>query len=183
MKRLTSCCLALLVLALCACSGSPKASPRPSPSGPEPNAWVVVTEAPIIDTASGKRAGTAYPGFGLALHNAENGKAEFSLTFMDDTGDKVKEVKTYSIDTSYMAKKYVEPQAVIEIISADMIRINPNAAIQNDKGEVLLRFTDAIGPFRYIQKTDKGYMFTIDINVVFVKAGDAVVIPMKTPKS
>ena len=177
------CCLPLLVALLCACSINKTASVKPLPTLPGPNAFVVVGQAPVIDATTGKRAGTAYPGFALALHNAVNGKAEFSMAFLNDSGDQVREVKAYWIDTKYMQKQYIKPQAAIMMISTDMIRVHKNAAISNDRGEVLLRFADAIGPFLYIQKTDKGYMFTVDINVVFVKACDADLLLIKMPKN
>lgn len=151
-------------------------TPAGTPSGETPNVWVVTKDATVIDAATGKEAGTAYAGFMIRLENESGGKASFTMTLLDEKGENIKETKTYTIGTSYMEKRYVEPQAVIMIISVDMIDLKPNAVLCNDKGEKLLSFQDAVGPFRFIQKSGKGYMFTIDFNVVFVKEADATLI-------
>ena len=188
--------LAVLLLAACAPTNNtppadeqkqpgeqtpaPAESPAESPAGDgqEPNAWVVVKEAPIVDAQTGDTAGTAFPGFAISLMNEADGKASFSINFMDDKGENIKAEKKYTIDTADMEKKFVEMQAVIQIISVDMIRIKPGAPIYNDKDDKLLFFNEEIGPFRYIQKGDKGYMFTLDMNVVFVREADAELIPV-----
>lgn len=191
--------IALLITLLVLFAAFAGCAPKPAPAPPEtasgnpqtpvqtgstppdaqtPNVWVVAREAPVMDADTGKQAGTAYPGFAIALANEKDGKAMFSIAFLDEKGENVKTVKNYAIETSSMEKKYVEPQAVIEIISADMIKVKPNGVFYNDKDERLLNFTEEIGPFRYIQKTDKGYMLAIDSNVVFIREQDAEFIPI-----
>lgn len=185
----------LLAAALAGCapaasSPAPTASPSgpegglpatPSPSGSEapgsPNVWVVTGEAPVTDE-QGATVGTAYPGFAVNLLNEKDGKAVFTFSEMDDKGQTVKGEKTFSIDTKYMEKKYLEPQAVILIISTDMIKLNPGGALYNDAGEKLITFNDGLGPFFFIQKTDAGYMFTLDFNVVYAPEKDVAFIKL-----
>jgi len=157
---------------------NPETPPAPTGTANEPNVWVVSKEAPVIDADTGKQAGTAYPGFMVSLPNTAGNKAQFSMKFLDEKGEEVKTVKNYFIDTSNMEKKYVEPQAVIEIISLDMIEVKPNGVFYNDKGEKLLSFSEKTGPFRFIQKGQNGYMMTIDFNLVFVKEADVNFIPL-----
>ncbi|MHB1315045.1 MAG: hypothetical protein ACYCX2_06085 [Christensenellales bacterium] len=190
MKRVTCWILVLLLIAVLAgCAGTqgggqtkaPVSSATPAGTGAPsetnaPNVWRVTKDAPVMDAATGKQAGTAFAGFAVSIENVSGNKASFEMALLDDKGENVKETRTYTIDTSYMELTYVEPQAVIMIISLDMIELKPNAILYNDKGEKLLSFTDAVGPFRFIQLSDKGYMFTIDFNVVFVKESDATFI-------
>lgn len=150
----------------------PSDSIQPSESAPEPNVWVVKEEAPVMDADSGKEAGRAYAGFMLSIENEKNGKAGFSLSFMDEKGEKTAAVRNYAIDTKFMEKKYVEPQAVILLISVDMIKLKAGGSLYNEKGDKLITFKDATGPFHFIQKTENGYMFTIDFNVVYAKEAD-----------
>ena len=117
-------CLALVLAGLllwagCALqSGAPVASsppmatapsgqlpPQPSasesdPAAEEANAWVVTSDAPVINTATGKQEGTAYPGFGVSISQVSDGKGTFRMTSMDDKGENVKETKTFAIDTN-----------------------------------------------------------------------------------
>lgn len=186
----------ILVVALVGCSsGAPAASgsaPLQSPAGPDggleatqpqseapgsPNVWVVVKKAPVLD-GQGNAVGTAYPGFAVLLQNEKDGKATFTVTEMDDKGQSVKDKKEFSIDTSYMQKEYVEPQAVILIISVDMIKVNPGGSLYNEAGEKLITFNDGVGPFNYIQLSDKGYMFTLDSNVVYAPEEDVTLIKL-----
>jgi hypothetical protein len=156
----------------------PEESPAASPASaaPEvpgsPNAWVVTKDAPVTDADTGKQAGTAYPGFAVPVQTTAGGKAGFDMKFLDDKGEKFTVEKHYYIDTSYMEEKYVEPKAVIEMISKDMIEVKANGVFYNDKGEKLLSFSEKVGPFRYIQKPENGYMLTIAMNVVYVKEED-----------
>ena len=119
-----------------------------------------------MDAATGKQIGAAYTGFTLNINSRDGDKAFFEISVLDDKGENVKEVKTFTIDTSYLEKAYAEPQAVILLISVDMIELKPGAVLYNSEGKALLAFSEAIGPFRFIQKGDFGYMFTMDTNVV-----------------
>ena len=171
MKRRISLLVTVLVLAAalagCSPTGPDGGLPATSqPDGQAPNVWVVAKDAPVLDV-QGSTVGTAYPGFAVLLQNEKAGKAVFTFAEMDDKGQNVKAQKEFSIDTSYMEKKYAEPQAVIEIISVDMIKVKPGGTLYNGAGEKLITFKDGLGPFYFIQKSDNGYMFTLDFNVVF----------------
>lgn len=168
-------------------SVQPSASAQPSESGQtsagaqEPNVWVVRQEAPVMDADTGKEAGRAYPGFMLSIQNENKGLAGFSLNFLDEKGQNVSQTKKYTIDTKYMQKEYVEPQATILIISIDMIKLKAGGSFYDGNGQKLITFNDATGPFHFIQKTEKGYMMTIDFNVVYAKEGDVDLIPVPNP--
>jgi hypothetical protein len=169
----------LLVVALAGCNSSaPAASSAPAssqPDGQEPNVWVVTAEAPVTDEM-GAAAGTAYPGFAVNIQSEKDGKATFAVAEMDDKGENMKNLKVFSMDTKYMEKQYVEPQAVILIISTDMIKVNPGGALYNEAGDKLITFDSGVGPFYFIQKSDQGYMFTLDSNVVFAPENDVTII-------
>jgi hypothetical protein len=150
--------------------GEPTESPS-APNGQDPNAWVVQEEAPVLD-GTGAAVGRAYPGFAVTLENEEEGNAAFTVSNLDETGQNVQEEKQFFIDTKYMQEQYVEPKAVILMISEDMIKLNPGASLYSEAGDKLITFDGGIGPIFYIQKTDQGYMFTLDFNVVYAEEGD-----------
>ncbi len=183
MRKITFIFTVLMVIAVCdACAGPGAADNTPPSAGAgEPNAWVVTSEAPVKYADTGEDAGIAFGGFCLSLHSVSGDAAQFSINFFDENGENIKETKTYAIDIKHMEKKYVEPKAVIEMISIDMIELKPNAVLYDENGAKLISFNDPAGPFRFIQKTDKGYMFTIDMNIVFAKENDVNYIPVKIP--
>ncbi len=196
MKKIIAIALAVLaVFAFAGCSNTgnapstgstqPSATIQPSAQvagDQEPNVWVVKDEAPVMDADTGKEAGRAFSGFALSLQSEKDGKAGFSINFLEKEGESVAQTKNYTIDTKYMEKKYVEPQATILIISVDMITIKAGGSLYDEKGNKLITFTDATGPFHFIQKTENGYMFTIDFNVVYAKEADVEYISVPIPQ-
>ena len=144
----------------------------------EPNVWVVKEDAPVMDADTGKEAGRAFVGFMLSVQNEKDDLAGFNLNFQEKAGENVAQTKNYTIDTKYMEKKYVEPQATILIISVDMITLKPGGSFYNEQGQKLITFNDAVGPFHFIQETENGYMMTIDFNVVYAKKDDVDFIPV-----
>lgn len=165
----------VLAFMFAGCAPGGPAETASSPNGRDPNAWVVIEEAPVVDE-TGAAAGTAYPGFAVTLENEADGMAVFKVSNLDETGQNVREEKQFFIDTKYMQEQYVEPKAVILMISENMIKLNPGASLYSEEGEALITFDGGIGPFFYIQKTDRGYMFTLDFNVVYAKEGDVTVV-------
>ncbi len=163
----------VLGFAFAGCAASEPSSSVPD--GQEINAWVVTEETPVLDE-TGADVGTAYPGLAVALENEKDGMATFTVANLDETGQNVQEEKQFFIDTKYMQEQYVEPQAVILMISGDMIKINPGGSLYNEAGDKLITFDDGIGPFFYIQKSDQGYMFTLDLGVVYAKEADVTVV-------
>lgn len=176
--------LILSVLTVFVIAGCSAAAPEESAlqSAQEPNVWVVQEDAPVMDADTGKEAGRAFAGFMLSVQNEKDGLAGFSLNFLEKEGESVAQTKNYSIDTKYMEKKYVEPQATILVISVDMITLKAGASFYNEQGQKLISFNDAVGPFHFIQETEKGYMMTIDFNVVYAKQGDVDFIPVPIPQ-
>lgn len=167
----------------CSAGQEPPAQSGPAQNLPDagaqaPNVWVVKGEAPVVDADTQKEAGRAFEGFMLSLESEKDGRAYFSLSFMDETGQNVSETKNYAIDTQFMEKKYAEPQAVILMISTDMFRLRAGGSLYDAQGSRLITFNDAVGPFYYIQKTENGYMMTLDFNVVYAKEADAEFIPL-----
>lgn len=165
-------------------SQSPSSSPSGSQSGSQqgsqqPNAWVVKEVALVKDSDTGKDVGTAYKGFAISMENAKGNQAVFQMSFMDEKGSKVQTTKNYIIDTKNMEKKYVEPQAVILMISTDMISIKAGGTLKGADGKKLIMFDEKQGPLFYIQKTEKGYMFTLDLNVVYADQNSAEVKKIK----
>jgi hypothetical protein len=169
---LISALLAAVMFAGC----SSNAPEEPSvPEGQEANAWVVVEEASLMD-GQGNTVGTVYPGFALTLKDAEDGdRASFTVAEMEDNGQDVKEEKKFYIELSHMQEGYVQPQAVVMMISGDMITLAPDGSLYDESGEKLITFTDGIGPMYYIQKTEQGYMFTLDMNVVYAGEDEVTV--------
>ncbi len=190
MKKIAFVLAFFIVFVFAGCSAGPQegsASVKPTQSGQtsagsqEPNVWVVRQEAPVMDEDTGKEAGRAYPGFMISIQNEQGGLAGFGMQFLDEKGENVSQTKQYTIDTKYMEKQYVEPQATILIISVDMIRLKAGGSFYNEKGDKLITFSGATGPFRFIQKTDKGYMMTVDFNVVYAKENDVELVPVTSP--
>lgn len=177
--------LAVFIFAGCSAAapnGSASATAQPSDSGPEPNVWMVKQDAPVLDADTGKEAGRAFAGFMLSIQNEKDGKVAFSMNLLDEKGENTATVKNYAIDTKYMEKKYVEPQATILMISVDMIKLKAGGSLYNEQGQKLITFNDAVGPFHFIQKTGEGYMFTLDFNVVYAKEADVEFIPVQIPQ-
>jgi len=178
MKKTALIIAVCIVIAFAGCTaGQPPQTSAPSgenssPSAKEPNARVVKEEAPVTDTETGEQIGTAYKGFVVGLQEPKDGKATFSLSWMDEKGENVAQIKTYAVDTQFMEKKYVEPRAVIMMISADMIKLKAGASFYGEDGEKLITFSHPQGPFHFIQKTDKGYMMTLDMNIVYAREKD-----------
>ena len=156
-----------LLLILCGCGNTAE----------EANVWMVTGEAPVFDAKTGLEAGTAYKGFMVSLENTSGNKAVFSLNLYDSRGAFL-EAREYAIETKYMEKSYSEPVAVIEIISSDMIRLHPGAVLRDSDGNKMVRFSQETGLLHFIQKNDIGYMFTLDVNVLFAGEEDAELIPM-----
>lgn len=178
-------CILLALFTGCSNQNSPpsQTSPLPDETGSQqPNAWVVKADAPVLDAKTGQKAGTAHKGFALTIQEPQDGKVQFTMEWMDEKGESVRESKTYQIDTKLMEKKYVEPRSVIMMISVDMIRLKAGASFYGEEGQKLITFDQAQGPFRFIQKTDKGYMLTLDMNIVYVKEEDAEFIAVEMPQ-
>jgi hypothetical protein len=184
MKKTALIVAALILTVFAGCSAANPVQPEnpASPSGgaQEINAWVVKEEAQVADVETGERAGTAYKDFAVTLQEPAEGKVQFSLSWADEKGGEPV-TKTYAVDTKYMEKKYIEPRAVIMMISVDMIRLKAGGSFYGENGEKLIAFDKAQGPFNFIQKTDKGYMMTLDMNIVYAKEADVEYIPVSIP--
>lgn len=129
--------------------------------------------APIYDWKTNKKIGSIYNGFAINIESQKDGKAFFMLPLLDKKNSDKSVAKKVYVPIKYLTKGYVEPQAVILMISLDKITIHKNAPIYDKDGKKIAAFKDAVGPMNFIQKTAKGYMFTIDGNVVYVKVKDA----------
>lgn len=171
----------LLAAAVAGCSasapGASESAPSESAGEQAANVWMVTKEAPVTD-GQGNVVGTAFPGFAVSLQNEKDGMVTFTISEMDEKGQNVKTEKIFSINAEYMQKEYTEPKAVIMMISADMIKLNPGGSLYSEAGEKLITFNDGVGPFFYIQKTDNGYMFTLDFNVVYAPEADTTFIKL-----
>jgi len=175
MKKYIGILMAVILLAIsfAGCSaGAPAASGSASGA---PNVWVVKSEAPVLDV-QGNTVGTAYPGFTVNLKSVEDGKVMYAVAEIDEKGENMENFKAFFIKAKNMEKRYVEPQTVIMTISADMIRVNPGGTLYNGAGEKLITFNEGVGPVYYIQKSDQGYMFTLDSNVVFAPEDQVTIV-------
>lgn len=121
---------------------------------------------PIYDEDTNKIVGHGYKGFSLNIDMKNNDKVYFEM----QTSDGLQ--KSYYIPIKYLEKGYKEPFVVITIISSDAIIINKNSPIYDDDGNIIAEFNEDLGPMRYIQKTDRGYQFTLANNLVYVKESD-----------
>jgi len=143
----------------------------------------IITEnkepAPIYDKQSNKVVGYGYKGFAISIDSQKDGKGYFSLPINNNTSPDSVITKEFYIPMEYLEKGYKEPFAVIEIISLDMILLKENAAIYDDKGNVIVKITDKFGPIRFIQKTEKGYQFVMGFNLLYVKEKDVELIKYK----
>ncbi len=144
----------------------------------EYNAYVVSSEwrsAPIIDSLTGLSVGQAYNGFAVFASEVNNGNAYFPINISDPSVPTNIERMDLYIPIDYMIRAYVEPQNVDAIISLDVIRINPMAGISLfliGKQQVIARFNNEIGPIRFIQNVDNGYIFQLGMNLVYVNEQD-----------
>jgi hypothetical protein len=132
--------------------------------------------APFFDAKSGKEARTLYKGFAIQIEAQKDGKGFFTVS-IDEKGTPVN--KEFYIPIAYLTKGYVEPQAVIEIISLDTIVLRVGASVVGSDGSALAKFNEKLGPLHFIQKTDKGYQLLMGFNVVYVAEKDADLIPAK----
>ena len=131
------------------------------------------TAAPIYDWKTNKKIGSIYNGFAINIESQQDGKAFFLLPLLDKKNADKSAAKKVYVPIKYLTKGYVEPQAVILMISLDKITVHKNAPIYDKDGKKIAAFKDAVGAMNFIQKTAKGYMFIIDGNVVYVKENDA----------
>lgn len=176
-------------------NGGPKITPTPTPTQtltptptptppvsvitevPRPANSLVIkngyTSAPIYDWKTNKKIGTIYNGFTINIESQLDGKAFFILPILDKKNSDKSAAKKVYIPIKYLTKGYVEPQAVILMISLDKITIHKNAPIYDNTGKKIAVFTCEVGPMNFIQKTEKGYMLTLDSNVVFIRVKDA----------
>jgi hypothetical protein len=138
------------------------------------NAYVVSSDwrsAPIIDSETGQAVGQAYHGFAVLLEDVRDQKAYFYINVSDPSVPNVTNQLELYIPIDYMKKADVEEQNVPAIISLDTITLNPMAGMHSFKGgvlEVVARFYDVIGPMRFIQNVENGYLFLLGMNLVWV---------------
>lgn len=138
------------------------------------NAYVVSSDwrsAPIIDSETGQAVGQAYHSFAVLLEDVRDQKAYFNINVSDPSIPNVTNQFELYIPIDYMEKADVESQNVPAIISLDTITLNPMAGIHSFKEgvlEVIARFYDEIGPMRFIQNVENGYMFLLGMNLVWV---------------
>ena len=130
------------------------------------------TSAPIYDWKTNKKIGTISNSFTINIESQLDGKAFFILPILDKKNSDKSAAKKVYVPIKYLTKGYVEPQAVILMISLDRITIHKNAPIYDSIDKKIASFNIEVGPMNFIQKTAKGYMLTIDSNVVFIKETD-----------
>ncbi|UCB42022.1 MAG: hypothetical protein JSV77_05975 [Dehalococcoidales bacterium] len=146
------------------------------------NAYVVSSDLraiPIIDSNTGLTVGQAYNGFAVQLDYVTDGKAYFTINISDPSAPTSVETMEFYIAADYMEKTYVEPQYVPAIISLDMILIKPMAGINffsEGQQQVIARFDDEVGPIRFIQNVQDGFLFTLGMNLVYVSEIDVELI-------
>jgi hypothetical protein len=146
------------------------------------NAYIVSSDlraVPIIDSNTGLTVGQAYNGFAVQLDYVRDEKAYFTINISDPSVPTSVEVMEFYIPADYMEKTYVEPQYVPAIISLDMILIKPVAGInlfREGQQQVIARFDDEVGPIRFIQNVQDGFLFTLGMNLVYVSEIDVELI-------
>jgi len=135
----------------------------------ELNSYIVSEDyksAPIYNEENNEIVGNGYRGFALNIDSVKDNKEYFKIQISNGSQ------KEYYIPTKYLKKEYKEPFVVVTIISTDAILINKNAPIYDNEGSIIVKFNEDLGPIRYIQKTDKGYQFTLANNLVYAKESD-----------
>jgi hypothetical protein len=146
------------------------------------NAYIVSSDLraiPIIDSRTGLTVGQAYNGFAVQLDDVRNEKAYFTINISDPSVPDSLKTMEYYIPADHMKKTYVEPQNVPAIISLDTIVLNPMSGIalfREGKQQVIARFDKEIGPIRFIQSVQNGYLFTLGMNLVYVSETDVELI-------
>jgi hypothetical protein len=146
------------------------------------NAYVVSSElrgVPIIESERNQTVGQAYNGFAISITGARNGGAYFYINIADPSAPNVITRKEFYIPLNQMKKVFVEPQAVPAIISLDMIRMKPMAGISSFREgaeQIIARFNDEVGPTKFIQNVQNGYVFALGMNVVYVSESEVELI-------
>ena len=128
--------------------------------------------APIYDAKTKKIIGTIYSDFSININSQKDGNAYFKLPLLDKKNTNKAAIKQVYVPIKYLTKAYIEPTAVITVISLDQITIHKNAPIYNHDGKKIAIFKNSVGPMNFIQKTDKGYMLTLDNNLILLKEKD-----------
>jgi hypothetical protein len=130
---------------------------------------------PLFDAETNKQVATVSNGFSIPLSDIKDDKVYFSLPVTDNTSQNKVAQKQYYVPSKYLEKAYKEPFVMLMIISTDTIILKDNASIysyDNGKKNLVMKTSEKIGPFYFIQKTDNGYQFQFANNLVYVQPED-----------